>query len=437
MLSLLRRLVPVAWLRLYHYLLARAAAWFYGHPSRELIVIGVTGTKGKTTTSYLIAKALEAKGDKVGLTSTAVFKVGDREWVNNLKMTMPGRFFLQRMLREMVKAGCRYAIVETSSQGLIQSRHRGIAYDLAVFTNLTPEHLEAHGGFENYKRVKRVLFETLAALPFKYLNGELVPRVAIFNADDPAAHYYADTPELKAVRWYGIEQEAELRATNIQMTEAGSLFRVSEVDVQLPLPGHYNISNALAALTVADVLNIPLGAAAACLARIKQVPGRFERIEAGQPWTAIVDYAYEPESLKKLYEVIKRLPHQRIIHVFGSCGGGRDEARQPVMGHFVGREADIAIVTNEDPYDDAPRQIIDRIAAAVREEGKKDGESLFCVDDRREAIQLAMNVAQPGDMVLMTGKGNEPWICVANGKKLPWNEAEIAREAIQRAHQVQ
>lgn len=432
MIARLKRLVPQSWLKPYHYFLARASSWYYGHPSRKLVVIGVTGTNGKTTTSYFLAKALEASGQKTGLTSTAMLKVGEREWINDTKMTMPGRFFLQRMLRQMVDAGCAYAVIETSSQGLIQSRQVGIAYDVAVFTNLTPEHIEAHGGFENYKAAKRILFEYLAKLPPKTIGGALIPRVAVLNADDAHAAYYAATPGLQNIQWYGIDHVQGMQATNLEVQGQAARFVVDHLPISLSLPGRYNVENALGALAVTRIFNIPLSAAIERLQAIERVPGRFERIQAGQPWTVIVDYAPEPESLRRLYEVLSSVPRQRLIHVFGSCGGGRDRARQPILGQMVGKEANIAIVTNEDPYDDPPEEIIQRVADGARSVGKKDGETLFCIQDRREAIQYAMQLARPGDVVLMTGKGCESWICLADGKKMPWNEAEVAREAIQR-----
>ena len=430
MLSRLKKMIPQAWLKPYHYALARLSSWYYDHPSRELIVIGVTGTNGKTTTSYLLSKVLEASGHKTGLTSTALMKIGENEWVNDTKMTMPGRFFLQRMLRKMVDEGCRYAVIETSSQGLIQSRHVGIAYDIVVFTNLTPEHLEAHGGFENYRRAKRMLFEHLTTLPPKTLCGTVIPRAAVLNADDESSTYYAATTGLPHVEWYGIEHERGLRAHQLVLGDLSSHFIVREIPVAFSLPGRYNVENALAALTVTQVLSIPLPAAVQRLEAVKTIPGRFERIDLGQSWTVIVDYAYEPEALKRLYDALRLIPRKRLIHVLGSCGGGRDQARQHVLGQMAGREADVVIVTNEDPYDDPPEQIIERVAAGAREVGKKDGETLFSVLDRREAILLAMQQAGPNDLVLLTGKGCEPWICVADGKKIAWDEAGVAREAI-------
>lgn len=432
----LKRYIPSAWLQPYHRLLSWAAATWYGHPSHELVVIGVTGTNGKTTTSYLVAKVLEASGFPTGCTTTALFKIGDTEWLNDTKMTMLGRFQLQRLLREMVTAGCRYAVIETSSQGIVQYRHYHINYDVAVFTNLTPEHIEAHGGFENYKRAKIQLFRHTARSARKVFNGVTVPKVAVLNARDPYAGEF-DLPGFDQVVRYGVEPllptEGTMVGGSVRLDDERVSFIVKNIPFTLHLPGMVNVENALAALSVAQVCGLNLEAVASKLAAITGVPGRFERIQAGQPWTAIVDYAPEPESLARLYEVLKSVPRQRTIHVLGSCGGGRDRARRPILGRTAGERADLVIVTNEDPYDDDPQMIMEQVAQGAREAGKKEGESLLIIQDRREALFEAMRQAQSGDLVLMTGKGSEQAICVADGNKIPWDERVVAREAIKEA----
>lgn len=429
----IKRFLPANALDHYHLALAHLASWIYRNPSRQLIVIGVTGTNGKTTTSYAIAKALEASGAKVGCTTTAILKVGDREWLNDTKMTMPGRFFIQRMLRQMVDAGCHYAVIETSSQGIVQHRQVGILYDVAVFTNLTPEHIESHGGFENYKQCKRKLFEYLAALPPKTLKGQLVPRAAVINAESEYGEYYASTPGLTNVHWYGIEKGPGLKAAHLELQPDGSHSEVNGYPMKLSMPGRYNVENMLAALSVCQVLRVPLEAAIKRIEKIQGLPGRFERVNSGQPWTVIIDYAPEPESLKQFYTAVASVPHKRLIHVLGSCGGGRDVARRPILGRMAGETADIVIVTNEDPYDDDPAQIIREVAAGALAVGKEEGKTLFTLMDRRAAIAHAMSLAQPEDLVVMTGKGCETWMCVANDQKLPWNEREAAEAGIQAA----
>lgn len=435
--SLLYRLkshIPAKWLLPYHYALARFAAFFYGHPARKLVVIGVTGTNGKTTTSYLIAKALEASGYQTACTTTAIIKVGEKEWINRTKMTMPGRFFVQRMLHDMVKAGCKYAVIETSSQGLVQYRHLGVEYDVAVFTNLTPEHLESHGGFEAYKQAKAALFKAVAEAPPKTIDGKLVPKAFVLNrASDHADFYASQGPGVKKI-WYGLQEQGEdLVATNIVYQAKSTTCRVDGAALSLSLPGKHNLENALAALGVCRVLGVDVQGAAKKLSEVPGVPGRLERVEAGQPWTVIIDYAYEPEALQKCLDALKVVPHKRLIHVLGSCGGGRDVSRRPLLGAFAAKHADIAIVTNEDPYDEDPQGIIDQIIVGAVAEGRVVNDGIYSVLDRQAAINKAMELAEPGDLVLLTGKGCEPWICVSDGEKLPWDERAAAEQAIKSA----
>ncbi|MDF1496537.1 MAG: UDP-N-acetylmuramoyl-L-alanyl-D-glutamate--2,6-diaminopimelate ligase [Patescibacteria group bacterium] len=429
MLHQLKNLVPQGLKDTYHLILSYIAAILYSHPSRRLIVIGVTGTNGKTSTAYMIAKALEAGGAKTGCTTTAIFKVAEKEWLNNTKMTMLGRFQLQKLLREMVDSGCTYAVIETSSQGITQHRHKNIAYDIGVFTNLTPEHIEAHGGFENYKQAKIQLFRHIASLPPKMLGDKLVPRASVINFDDEHSVDFK-VAGLENVITYGEGEGAEVHATNITETTGGASFDVDNHQIKLNLLGRVNVSNALASLAVAKACGMDLDSAVKKLETIKNLPGRFELINEGQPYTVIVDYAPEPASLSKIYETINALNPNRLIHVLGSCGGGRDVARRPILGKMAGETADIVIVTNEDPYDDDPMQIINDVAEGAKEQGKIEGQNLFLIEDRKEAIDKAIGIAEPGDIVLLTGKGSEQAICIAGGKKIPWDEREVAREAI-------
>ncbi len=429
MLHQLKNLVPQGLKDTYHFILSFAAALWYNYPSKKMIVIGVTGTNGKTSTAYMISKALEAGGAKTGCTTTAIFKVAGKEWLNNTKMTMLGRFQLQKLLREMVDAGCAYAVIETSSQGITQHRHKNIAYDIGVFTNLTPEHIEAHGGFDNYKKAKIQLFQHIAALPNKIINDKPVPRASVLNFDDEHMNDFK-VAGLANVITFGEGDGADVRATNIIESTGGTSFAVDNHQIKLNIMGRVNVSNALASLAVAKACAVDLDLAIKSLENIKSLPGRFELIDEGQLFTVIVDYAPEPASLTKIYETIKALSHNRLIHVLGSCGGGRDIARRPVLGKMAGETADIAIITNEDPYDDDPMQIINDVASGAKERGKIEDQNLFLIEDRKEAINKAVGLAEPGDIVLLTGKGSEQAICIAGGKKIPWDEREVAREAI-------
>jgi len=432
MLAVFKKLIPESWLDAYHRVLSWVAAAWYGHPSEELIVIGVTGTNGKTTTSYFIARVLEAMGDQTGCTTTAVFKIGTREWLNDTKMTMLGRFQLQKLLREMVRAGCRYAVVETSSQGIAQNRHRYINYDVVVLTNLTPEHIEAHGSFEIYKQAKIELFRHAARSRRKKVDGKSIPKIAILNHMSEQAKDFA-VSGFDQVVWYGVGQTPGIHATDLNIESWGTSFSVEGYRVGLNLPGEVNVENGVASLAVAKLLGIPLEFAAKKLSTVGGMPGRFERIVEGQPFSVIVDYAVEPVAMGKLYETIEAMPHQRIIHVLGSCGGGRDVARRPLLGKLTAEHAQVVIITNEDPYDDDPLSIMKDIEAGARAVANvrpQGSVQILMVEDRAKAIVRAIEEAHPNDIVLLTGKGCEQAMMLAGGKRMPWDEREVARQAI-------
>lgn len=448
----------------YHFLLSLTAAVFSGFPSRCLIVIGVTGTAGKTSTVYMIAKMLSAAGYKTGFTSTAVFSDGEKEWLNDKKMTMPGRFFIQKMINRMVKNGCRYAVIETTSEGIKQFRHRFINYDVLVFTGLYPEHIESHGSFEKYKEAKGKLFAHLHRFGNKYaddkkqvrhtkrglmkLNLSRIKKTAIINGDDEQAAYFLNFwSEAKAV--YSLDPAADLsslatglsseaavkdfsflRGELLESDASGLEIEVSNQHVHLNLLGSFNAYNALAAYSVGLDQGIAPEKIKVGLESVRQLAGKMEIIKAGQEFTAIVDYSFEPKALEKLYSTISVLPHRRLIHVLGSAGGGRDKARRPIMGRLAAENADMVIVTNEDPYDEDPATIINQVAAGAEMSGKVNGEDLFKILDRTEAIKKAVYLAKKNDIVLLTGKGAEQYICLANGEQQPWDDREALKQAI-------
>jgi len=426
---MLRKIIPKPVLGIYHFLLAKLAAIVYGNPSRELIVIGVTGTNGKSTTTNLISRILQQAGYKVGFTTTVNFRVGDHEWLNDTKMTMLGRFQLQKLLRQMVKDECRFAVIETSSQGLDQFRHLGVEYDAAVFTNLAPEHLEAHGGFENYKKAEAKLFKHLTKFTNKNFAGEKVPKVIVVNADDENSGYYYDFPADRKVD-YSIENHSQFRAENIQLAPDHSEFSINSTDFYLPLPAKFNIYNALAAIAVCRVFDVSVDDAATALSEVKNVPGRLEYIDEGQDFKVMVDYAPEPNSLAEVYALLKNIPKNKFIHVLGSAGGGRDKARRPILGRMAAEVADYVIVTNEDPYDEDPMEIIDQVAEGAIRGGKVLDENLFKRFDRKEAIAKAIDLAEEGDFILITGKGAEQAMVVSGGRKIPWDDRKVVREIL-------
>jgi len=431
--TIIRKVVPESLINLYHKYLALLSSTIYGNPSEKMIVIGVTGTNGKSTTVNLIAKCLESGGYKVGLTSTVNFKVAEKEWLNNKKMTMLGRFQLQKLLKQMVEAGCRYAIIETSSQGIVQSRHLGINYDYAVFTNLTPEHIEAHGGFENYKNAKGELFKHLTLQPRKKIDGKEIKKTIVANLDDEHAPFFLSFPADKKLTYSDHDHSANIFSNDIQVTNVGTSFRVGETKIDLKLLGAFNVYNSLAAIVVALEEGIELKKIKEGLESVPVVPGRMELINEGQGFAVLVDYCPEPYSMRKMYETVALMQKNKIIHVFGSCGGGRDVARRPVLGKLVGEKADIAIVTNEDPYDDEPTLIIEQVAAGAVEAGKVAGETLYKIEDRQVAIEKALNLAKSGDLVLVTGKGSEQAMAVNGGQYIPWDDRSIIRNLLKTA----
>lgn len=438
---LVRKMVPESLINRYHYVLARAAAFLYKNPSNQLVVIGVTGTNGKSSTTEFIGRILEHAGARVGWTGTASFKIAEHEWVNDQKMTMLGRFQTQKMLRTMVQAGCTYAIVETSSQGISQSRHVGINYDVVVFTNLTPEHIEAHGGFENYKQAKKQLFVHTKHSRRKKIQGQVFEKTAVVNLMSPYATEFLSIG-LDRSFGFGIDSytmnSSEDRPLSIVPVIAQDVvyapnsigFVLNGLHFHVPLVGRFYLENILAAISVGRALGLDWEALRDAVSYLETIPGRFERIEEGQSFSVVVDYAYEPAALNAIYDTIKLFAHKKIIHVVGSAGGGRDVARRPILGQMCAKMDDIVIVTNEDPYDDDPQMIIDQVADAAVETGKKEGIDLFRVLDRGEAIEKAVSLAMPGDLVLITGKGCEPVMAVADGKKIPWDDRAAARTAL-------
>ncbi len=410
--------------RPYHYLLSFLGNLIYGRPSSKLTVIGVTGTNGKSTTCLLIAKILEQAGYKVGVSSTAIFKVADKEWLNDKKMTMLGRFGLHRLMREMVQAGCQYAVIETSSEGIEQFRHQHIDYNVCVFTNLTPEHIESHGSFENYKQAKLKLFKKLAQSQNK--------TVIVANGDDEHCHDFINF-KVDEVLTFGIKSEqVDFKADKLVFHSDGTTYSLRNLDYNLKLYGEFNVYNSLAATTVCSSLGVDLRTCKTALEQVSALPGRMEFVDQGQAFKVVVDYAPEPESVKQLYETIKRhqITQAKIIHVLGSCGGGRDVARRPVLGQLAAKYADYVVVTNEDPYDDNPQEIMDQVLKGAEKYGKILNENLWSILDRQLAINKAIDLAQAGDLVLITGKGCEQAICVAGGRKIPWDDRQAVKQAL-------
>lgn len=429
---MLKKIIPESVFLAYHWLLACLAGFVYGCPSRKMIIIGVTGTSGKSTTVNLISRILEEAGFKVGLATTFNFKIGEKEWTNKEKMTMLGRFALQKLLKQMLKSGCHYAVVETTSQGIKQYRHLGINYDVGVFTNLSAEHIESHGNFEKYQRAKQKFFQHLSKSKKKKIGNKSINKVSVVNLDDENREHFL---KFKVDKQYGYgisfnperfdNKEIEIiKAGEIRLNSNGSEFAVQGVKFALNLLGKFNVYNALAAIGVALSQNIGLNVCQSALEKIKAIPGRME-VVVKEPFTVVVDYAHTPDSLEKVYKNLKDLNGRaKLICVLGAAGGGRDKWKRPVMGETAEKYCDEIIVTNEDPYDEDPEEIVNQIISGVK--NKKAARII----DREKAIQSALEAAEKGDTVVITGKGCEPWIMGPKGKKIVWDDRKTVRELL-------
>jgi UDP-N-acetylmuramoyl-L-alanyl-D-glutamate--2,6-diaminopimelate ligase len=418
MMTLLRRilsLLPASLqenvLGAYHLSLSYLGAAWYGNPSRKLVVIGVTGTKGKSSTAELIRTILTESGRKTAIVGTIRFAIGDTEERNLFKMTMPGRFFIQSFLARAAKAGCTHAVIEMTSEGALQHRHRGIEMNALVFTNLSPEHIERHGSFENYASAKLSIAEHLMRSPKR-------PRIMVANADDAYGEKFLAFPA-------EIKHPYTLKSATIeaQSTE-GSSFVYKDARFTLHVPGLFNISNALAAIEVCDALGISPEEISAALSKLTRIPGRAERILQGQPFEVVVDYAHTPDSLTAIYEAFTPSLGGRRICVLGNTGGGRDTWKRPVMGEIADTYCDVAILTDEDSYDERLEDIL-----AAMKQGFKKHEPRVIVD-RREAIRAALVEAKTGDAILITGKGTDPYIMGPRGSKQPWSDKRVAEEEL-------
>jgi len=425
----IKKFLPARLLNRYHLILAQVASLLYRQPSDSMIVIGITGTSGKSTVCELLWHILNQTGQRVGLASGIRFCDGVKSIPNNTKMTMLGRFELQHWLSRMKTHGCRYAIIEVTSQGLAQHRQVGINFDLALITNFWSEHDRAHGGLEAYKQAKGILFASLTKNKHKIIDGQEILKTIVTNADSDANEYFSSF-QADQKKTFALEHSADVQAKKIKLKAHGSEFNVGNSICQLPLLGKHNIANALAAIAAASGVGLTIEQAARSLATLSPMPGRMEFINQGQNFTIIVDYAFEPKAMEQLYTVIKFLPHKKIIHVLGTTGGGRDTKRGEILGGMAAQTADYVIATDEDPYDDDPMMLIQRVVTGAQNNGKELDQNLFIKEKRLDGIAKGISLAEKGDIVLITGKGSEGSMCIANGKKIPWDDREVVREIL-------
>jgi UDP-N-acetylmuramoyl-L-alanyl-D-glutamate--2,6-diaminopimelate ligase len=407
--------------------LADLAVEFFDHPTEKLKIVGVTGTDGKTTTVHLVSDVLEAAGARTGYATTVDFKLTDHVWENDTRQSTQEALELQEFCAELIVAGGTWGVIEATSHALALRKIRGIDLDIAVFTNLSPEHLDFHGTLQAYLEAKGILFEMLTQGQDKG-----VPKAAVLNADDPHWQYLADRAAGARIISYGIDALADVQATVLAADATGSKLKITAfgdaVELRLPLVGRFNVHNALAATGAGLAAGATLAQCREALSRARPVRGRMDRIDAGQPFTVIVDYAHTPESLEKVLALLRPLTAGKLIAVFGSAGE-RDRTKRPKLALAAAKYADRFVITQEDPRLEDPAAILAEIEAGALEAGKERDRDYRVIDDRTAAITAAIADAAEGDTVLLAGKGHEGSIIVGEEKR-PWDEAATARAAL-------
>ncbi len=385
--------------------MAPIAARFHGDPTAELWVVGITGTNGKTTSAFLVREILEAAGTQCGLLGTVKQVVGGVE--EEVERTTPEAIDLQATFRRMVDAGDRACVMEVSSHALALHRCDSVRFAAALFTNLTQDHLDFHAGMEEYFRSKRLLFE-------------MGPGASIVNVDDPYGRRLAE--EFECVTFSAQGAEADFSARDVSFDASGAEFTVGDIAIRTALPGDFNVANALGAFATAVALGVGPGVVADGLARAGRVPGRFEPVDEGQSFAVLVDYAHTPDSLENALRAARRFTAGRVIAVFGA-GGDRDRDKRPKMGRAAAENSDLAIVTSDNPRSEDPVAIVAEILAGIEEGAETE-------PDRRAAIALAFERARPGDTVVIAGKGHEQGQEFEDGRRVPFDDREVAREEL-------
>lgn len=402
----------------YHYGLALFGAIVYRFPSRNIRIVAITGTKGKTSTAEMVNAILEEAGYKTALGGSLRFKIGKESTINPFGMSMPGRSYLQKFIRKAVTEGCDWVVLEMTSEGAKQFRHSFIYLNAFIFTNLAPEHIESHGSFEQYLSDKKRIATLLSVSPKSR-------RVAIINADDPHAEEFVPKNCTEVVRF--TLEDAKLYRSG----QEGTTFQFDGVTIHSPLKGEFNISNMLGAAYFAKSFGIDTPVISRALSKLSTIRGRGEHVtlppnhplKHKQNFDVVIDYAHTIESLEALY---KTFPHQKKICVLGNTGGGRDTWKRPGMAKVADTYCDSIILTTEDPYDESPHHIIEDMKPGITKHIPK------IIIDRREALHEAIREAREGDVVFATGMGSQQYMCLQNGKKIPWDDATVAREELEK-----
>ena len=433
--KIIKKIIPKSLFNLYHLAWAFFSALYFAFPSKGMVVIGVTGTKGKSSSVYMLSKVLDSAGLDVAVSSSLIFKIKKEEWVNPYHMTMVGRFRLQKFLKNAKDQGCKYVIIEVTSEGIMQSRHRLIDFDIAIFTNLSEEHLEAHGGFDNYKKAKGELFASLGKSKRKIIDGEKIKKVIIANTDDANSEYFLNFNADKKIG-FALNKSCNKSyldkcfiASSVNLESGGSSFSLNEQSFKMKLFGEFNIYNALSVVSCADTLGLSLKDTKSAIESIEEIPGRVEFIKAGQKFKAIVDLAHTPSSFDAIFKAVNLIKNNnsRVISVFGSAGGGRDKWKRSELGKIAAQNSDIIILTNEDPYDEDSSGIISDIKKGILNESFSG--DLSVIQDREQAIEKAVLIAKDNDVLLFLGKGTERTMVVGE-KTISWNEEELVKSKI-------
>jgi len=435
MLNAIRKFTPKPLFSLYHLTLAWLGNIIFSSPSRKLFTIGVTGTKGKTTTSYFIYQLLEKGGQKTALTSTTFFAIGAQLTPNKTKMGMPGRFFLPHWLKKAITANAKYAVVETTSEGIAQNRQRYLDYNIAVFTSLSPEHIERHGSFSAYRQAKEKLFSQTKG-------------AHVINLDDSHAPEFLKHPA--EAKW-GVALGKKNKRLAIQHLLEGEYSQENQLEIsefetgenqkklsfkkkfKLPFPGKFNASNLLLAIGALRAAGITWPKIEKNIVRLKLPPGRMQELAGlGLDFRVFLDYAHEPLSLRTALETCRNLlpKGKKLICLTGAQGGGRDTWKRKVMGRAAADICDRVIVATEDPYEEDPQKINRAVMEGVLGNSRfKENRNCWQYASREAAINKAVKLAEPGDIVILCGKGGEQFMCVGN-KKIPWNEEEEVKKAL-------
>ena len=424
-------IIPKSLINFFHYTESIAAAQKYKKPSEGMIVIGIVGSKGKTTTANMLWSILSADGNKVGLIGTANIRYGNKEEMNPYHMTMPGAFVMQKILAKMASMKCKYVVMEVPSEGQTQYRHVGINFDVLVFTNVTKELMAAHDfSMETLHKHNKRVFKHLTHSRRKTIDLARTPKMIIANTDSKHAKDYLIFQADKKVT-FGTKADADYKITNLADTQSGISFDIHKSSYKVKILGKINAINAAGAIATASALGANKKAISTGLSKLPTIPGRMEVIEGNQPFTLVVDYAHEQASMTALMNSAKDIKPKsaKVITLLGAEGGGRDSAKRPVMGEICAKGSDIIILSNVDPYEDDPIEIINDIKKGALKAGAKEGKNMFIVPDRREGIRKALQLAKKDDLVLITGKGAEQSI-VIDGKSSPWDDRKVVREEL-------